>query len=129
MPSLLGDRKLNTYMDTLATRYCRVAWLLSNRVRMVTWIRSPLKYCCVYVGCIATNSGKASVSIETARCYKGKAIHNSESVFGSRRSQFVFGSRRSQSTPVREESSPVSLRNRCVSECSESEEYSAQSEF
>jgi hypothetical protein len=34
MPSLLGNRKLNTYMDTLATRYCRVAWLPSNRGRV-----------------------------------------------------------------------------------------------
>jgi hypothetical protein len=89
-------------MDTLATRYCRVVLLPSNRGRMVTWIRSPLKHCCVYVGYIATNSGKASVSIVTARYYKGKAIHNSEL---------------------------VSLRNQVVSECSESEEYSAQSEI
>jgi hypothetical protein len=80
---------------------------------MVTWIRSPLKYCCVHVGYIGTNSGKASVSIGTARCYKGKAIHNSE---------LVFGSGRSQPTPVSVESSPVSLRNQCVSECSESKE-------
>jgi hypothetical protein len=87
MPSLLGNRKLNTSMDTLTTQYCRVAWLPSNRGRMVIWIRSPLLYCCVHVGCIATNSGKASVSIGTARCYKGKAIHNSELVFGSGRSQ------------------------------------------
>jgi hypothetical protein len=89
-------------MYTLATRYCRVAWLPSNRGRMVTWIRTPLVYCCVYVDCIATNSGKACVSIGTGRCYKGKAIHNSEL---------------------------VSLRNQCVSECSESEEYSARSEL
>jgi hypothetical protein len=34
MPSLLGNRKLNTYMDTLITRYCRVTWLPSNRGRM-----------------------------------------------------------------------------------------------
>jgi hypothetical protein len=33
-PSLLGNRKLNTYLDTLTTRYCRVAWLPSNRGRM-----------------------------------------------------------------------------------------------
>jgi hypothetical protein len=26
MPSLLGNRKLNTSMDALTTRYCRVAW-------------------------------------------------------------------------------------------------------
>jgi hypothetical protein len=64
-------------MDTLTTRYCRVAWLPSNRGRMVTWIRSPLRYCCVHVGCIATNSGKTSISIGTAQCFKGKAIHNS----------------------------------------------------
>jgi hypothetical protein len=68
------------FMDTLATRYCRVAWLPNNHSRMVTWIRSPLKYCCVHVGCIATNSGKVNVSIGTARCCKGKAIHNSQSV-------------------------------------------------
>jgi hypothetical protein len=59
------------FMDTLATRYCRVAWLPSNRGRLVTWISSSLLYCCVHVGCIATNSGKASVSIGTARCCKG----------------------------------------------------------
>jgi hypothetical protein len=41
-------------MDTLATRYCRVAWLPSNRGRVF--------------------------SIGTARCCKGKAIHNSEAV-------------------------------------------------
>jgi hypothetical protein len=78
--SLLGNRKLNTSMDTLTTRYCRVAWLPSNHDRMVTWIRSSLLYYCVHVGCIATNSGKASVSIGTARCFKGKAIHKSELV-------------------------------------------------
>jgi hypothetical protein len=50
---LLGNWKLNTYMDTLTSRYCRVTWLPSNRGRIVTWIRSPLKYCCVYIGCIA----------------------------------------------------------------------------
>jgi hypothetical protein len=95
---------------------------------MVTWIRSPLKYCCVNVSCIATNSGKASVSIGTARCYKGKAIHNSESVFGSGRSQSLDSELVSLRQCVRE-SSPVSLRNQCVSECSESEEYRAQSEL
>jgi hypothetical protein len=42
------------FMDTLATRYCRVAWLPSNRGRVF--------------------------SIGTARCSKGKAIHNSELV-------------------------------------------------
>jgi hypothetical protein len=89
MPSLLGNRKLNTSMDTLTTRYCRVAWLPSNRGRMVRWIRSPLKYCCVHVGCIATNSGKASVSIGTARCCKGKAIHKSESVSLWDRSELI----------------------------------------
>jgi hypothetical protein len=68
MPSLLGNRKLNTFMDTLATRYCRVAWLPCNHGRVF--------------------------SIGTARCCKGKAIHNSEI---------------------------VSLRNQCVSECSGSE--------
>jgi hypothetical protein len=78
-------------MDTLATRCCRVAWLPSNRGRIVTWIRSPLKYRCVYVDCLATNSGMASVSIGTARCYKGKAIDNSELVFGNGRSQSVSG--------------------------------------
>jgi hypothetical protein len=133
MPSLLGILKLDTpviarqpkvkHMDTLATRYCRFAWLPSNRSRMVTWIRSPLKYCCVYVGCIAANSRKASVSIGTARCYKGKAIHNSELVSRWKRNELVFGSGRSQSMPVCEESSSlVSLRNKCVSECLESEE-------
>jgi hypothetical protein len=96
MPSLLGNRKLNTSMDTFTIRYCRVAWLHGYMDTL-----TPL-YCCVHVGCIATNSGKASVSIETARCCKGKAIHNSELVFGSRRSQSVFGFRVSQSTPVRE---------------------------
>jgi hypothetical protein len=33
--SLLGNRKLNTSMDTLTTRYCRVAWLPSNRDRVL----------------------------------------------------------------------------------------------
>jgi hypothetical protein len=94
-------------MDTLATRYFRVAWLPSNRSRMVTWIRSPLKYCCVYVGSIATNSGKASVSIGTARCSKGKAIHNSELVSLSKRKKSVFISLRQCVS----ESSSVSVRN------------------
>jgi hypothetical protein len=104
---LLGNRKLNTYMDTLTSRYCRFAWLPSNRGRMVTWIRSPLPYCCVYVGCIATNSGKASVSIGTARCFKGKAIHNSELVSLWKRKKSVFISLRQYVS----ESSSVSLRN------------------
>jgi hypothetical protein len=42
MLSLLGNRNLNTSMDTLTTRYCRVAWLPSNRGRMFPLIRSPL---------------------------------------------------------------------------------------
>jgi hypothetical protein len=68
MPPLLGNLKLDTpvvarqlkvkHMDTLATKYCCVAWLPSNRGRIFTWIRSPLKYCCVDISCIATNSGK-----------------------------------------------------------------------
>jgi hypothetical protein len=95
MPSLLCNRKINTSMDTLTTRYCRVAWLLSNRGWMVTWIRSPILYCCVHVCCIATNSGKASVSIGTARCCKGKAIHNSQLVSLWKRKKLVFGSGRS----------------------------------
>jgi hypothetical protein len=41
-------------MDTLATRYCRIAWLPSNHGRVF--------------------------SIGTAWCCKGKAIHNSELV-------------------------------------------------
>jgi hypothetical protein len=94
MPSLLGNRKLNTSMDTLTTRYIRVAWLPSNRDRMVTWIRSPLLYCCVHVSCIATNSGKASVSIGTALCCKGKAIHNSKLVSLWKRNELVFGIKR-----------------------------------
>jgi hypothetical protein len=102
MPSLLGNRKLNTSMDTLTTLYCRVAWLPSNRGQVVTWIRSQLLYCCIHVGCIATNSWKASVSIGTARCGKGKAIHNSELVSLCKRKKSVFGFRVSQSTPVRE---------------------------
>jgi hypothetical protein len=69
---------------------------------MVIWIRSPLKYCCVNVSCIATNSGKATVSIATARCYKWKAVHNSELVSRWKRNELVFGSGRSQSTPVHE---------------------------
>jgi hypothetical protein len=102
MPSLLGNRKLNTSMDTLTTQYCRVAWLPSNRGRMVTWIRPPLRYCYVHVVCIATNSGKSSVSIGTARCCKGKAIHNSELVSLWKRKKSGFGFRVSQSAPVRE---------------------------
>jgi hypothetical protein len=35
--------------------------LPSNSGRMVPRIRSPLLYCCVHTGCIANNSGKASV--------------------------------------------------------------------
>jgi hypothetical protein len=89
MPSLLGNLKLDTPVVARQpkvkhlhgypckwTRYCRVAWLPNKCGRMVTWILSALKYCCMNVSCIATNSGKASVSIATARCYKGKAIHN-----------------------------------------------------
>jgi hypothetical protein len=53
MPSLVGNRKLNTSMDMLTTRYCRVARLPSNRGRMVTWIRSPLGIVALY-GCLAT---------------------------------------------------------------------------
>jgi hypothetical protein len=34
MPSLLGNRKLNTSMDTLTTRYCRVVRLPSNLGRI-----------------------------------------------------------------------------------------------
>jgi hypothetical protein len=56
--SLLGSRKLNAYMDTLASRCCCVAWLPDNRGRIVTWILSPLKCCCVHVSCMATNGGK-----------------------------------------------------------------------
>jgi hypothetical protein len=97
MPSLLGNRKLNTSMDTLTTRYCRVAWLPSNRGQMFTWIRSPLLYRCVHVGCIATNSVKASVSIGTARCCKGKEIHNSELVSLWKRKESVSGIGVSQS--------------------------------
>jgi hypothetical protein len=44
------------------------------------------------VGCIATNSGKASVSIGTAPCYKGKAIHNNQSVSLWDRSELVYAS-------------------------------------
>jgi hypothetical protein len=53
MPSLLGNRKLTTSMDTLTTRYCRVEWLPSNRDGMVTWIRSPLGIVALH-GCLAT---------------------------------------------------------------------------
>jgi hypothetical protein len=92
IPSLLGNRKLNTSMDKLTTRYCCVAWLPSNRGRMVTWICPPLLYCCVHVGCIATNSGKASVSIGTVRCCKGKAIHNNELVSRWKQNELVYAS-------------------------------------
>jgi hypothetical protein len=34
MPSLLCNRKLNTSINTLTTRYCHVAWLPSNRGRV-----------------------------------------------------------------------------------------------
>jgi hypothetical protein len=114
MPSLLGNLKLNTSMDTLTTRYCRFAWLPSNRGRMVTWIRSPLLYCCVHFDCIATNSGKDSVSIGTAQCCKGKAVHNSELVNLWKRKKWVSLWDRSELVSLRKcvsESSSVSLRN------------------
>jgi hypothetical protein len=87
-------------MYTLTNRYCRIAWLPSNRGRMVTWIRSPLLYCCVHVGCIATNNVKASVSIGTARCCKGKAIHNSQLVSLWKRKKSVSLWDRSESSSV-----------------------------
>jgi hypothetical protein len=70
---------------------------------------------------MVTKSSKTSVSIGTARCCKGKAIHNSELVSLWKRKKSVFGFRVNQSTPVRERV--------VVSESPESEEYSARSEL
>jgi hypothetical protein len=64
-------------MDTLTTRYCRVAWLPSNRGRVF-----PL--------------GQPDV-VRGRKC-----ATVSQLVFGSGRSQSVFGFRVSQSTQVRE---------------------------
>jgi hypothetical protein len=64
----------------------------------------------VLLGCIATNSGRWSVSIGAARVYKGKAIGI---VSYSSAAEVV-----SYSSAVEE-----------ASECSESEQYSAQSEL
>jgi hypothetical protein len=115
--------------------YATLLSLIRNRGRTVPWIRSPLGIVALHgclatvvewfhgyahhrctvacmvtnsVSCIATNSMKASVSIGTARCCKGKAIHNSQSVslwiqsesvypiaWGSR-PQFVAGVRNAQ---------------------------------
>jgi hypothetical protein len=88
MPSLLGNLKLDTpvvarqpkvkhlpgYARDSVLSPCVVAWQPWSNGYMDTL---ATKYCCVYIGCIATSSGKASVSIPTARCYKGKAIRNS----------------------------------------------------
>jgi hypothetical protein len=50
-------------------------------LEQVSWIRSRARIV-----------GRSSVSIGTARYYKGKAIGNSELLVGSERSQLVSGS-------------------------------------
>jgi hypothetical protein len=83
------------FMDTLATRYCRVAWLPSNRGRVF--------------------------SIGTARGCKGKAIHNRELVSLWKRKKWVSLWDRSEWVSLRQrvwESSSVSIwkQNRSVLE-------------
>jgi hypothetical protein len=72
------------------------------------------------IGFMATNSGKASVSIGTARCCKGKAIHTSELVSLWKRKKSVSLWDRSELISLRQcvrESSSVSRRNQ-KSQCS-----------
>jgi hypothetical protein len=52
------------------------------------------------VGCLATNSWKASVSIVAGSIKEAKTIHASQFMPVGLRSQSVFGFRVSQSTPV-----------------------------
>jgi hypothetical protein len=57
----IGSENIVTFSTEGSRCYATLLWLPSNRGRMVSWIRPPLLYCCVHVGCIAINSGKASV--------------------------------------------------------------------
>jgi hypothetical protein len=94
MPSLLVNLKLDTPVVAKQPKVKHFHGYAHHSVLLVAMV---------------INSSKTSVSIGTARCCKGKAIHDSELVSRWKRKESVSGIG--------------------VSECLESEQYSARSEL
>jgi hypothetical protein len=75
MPPLLCNRKLNTYMDSLASKYCCVA--MQPKVKHLHGYARHSSTVAYMLAAWQPIVGRSSVSIGTARYYKGKAIGNS----------------------------------------------------